>query len=492
MDKRLKEMEEMEEYEEILKATGSINNDTLFKAARDAADAHGFDDKEIAFWQCNVFSQAVSKVAQYLNRDDVELVIAEATWQTDSGDCQAGAKHKHVLLKFGNKYVDFTLKQIDEYADFPYISNKLPKYIKNPNYLNIEHLEESNAYIESLLEILGLPEDAVEKATGASQIKFTTKSTKGSIMKELLAKNGIKVTDGKIARADFNKAVKVLSCNMSDLLLEGKKLDEEFAKLYADESKKDMETPKLLKDGESKDLDKAYKDPSKQKIKEKIEDLVVKKPASKELDSLYKAKAAMIFSKEEGFEGSGVYLIRGTGPNTEIMAGPFSSVEEAIDYRDDFDKSGYGSNDKDTIKAYRLNQQGAKASNEETIEEVVETLVSELGDPSKLQKAEIQDFLKRNGFDFSVEDVKEGYANISKAKASMKDLLLTGKELETKKLDKLLVNSKKDKTMKVLTETKEVLEDGLSKIYDGKERVLVVDSKVPLKKKTSTKHKQYL
>ena len=48
-------------------------------------------------------------------------------------------------------------------------------------------------------------------------------------MKELLAKHGIKVKNGQIARSDFNKALKVVSCNMESLMLDSKKLDEEFA-----------------------------------------------------------------------------------------------------------------------------------------------------------------------------------------------------------------------------------------------------------------------
>lgn len=54
---------------------------------------------------------------------------------------------------------------------------------------------------------------------------------------------------------------------------------------------------------------------------------------------------------------------------------------------------------------------------------------------------------------------------LDSAKACMNELMLEGKELKAKKTDKLIIDSKKDSTMKKLTDTKEVLDDELSKIY---------------------------
>ena len=64
------------------------------------------------------------------------------------------------------------------------------------------------------------------------------------------------------------------------------------------------------------------------------------------------------FTKEDGFTKSGVYLIRIADGEPEIMEGPFDSVSEAGRYRDDFDKSGLGSNDVERIKAYPVSASG--------------------------------------------------------------------------------------------------------------------------------------
>ena len=298
-----------------------------------------------------------------------------------------------------------------------------------------------------------------------SSIKFIEKSTKGNdaeaqpmyenlpkygakAMKELLAKHGIKVKNGQISRSSFNKAVEVLSCNMPFLLLEGKKLNDEFAKLYADESKKDIVTPSLLNDGiaPEKQLDKSYKDQSKQKIKEKMEELVVKKPESKELDSLYKAKADLLLRR--GYLG-------------ELRQKLIEIKSEMTSFSDELEDANTDQKDNDIIELARK------------ISADLESLYSNFNADSK-----------------DIDILEDAEAKITKA-CTMKDLLLEGKDLETKKLDKLLVSGKKDKTMKGLTDTKEVLEDELAKVYSGKEKQkieekikeLVVDSKVPLKEK---------
>lgn len=98
----------------------------------EVADQFGFDDAECAFWQCNVFSQAVYQIAfdMDVNIKSIKMILVEAEFQADVGDVHEGDIHRHVLLKINDKYYDWTIKQIDPNADFPYISKKLPKYFK--------------------------------------------------------------------------------------------------------------------------------------------------------------------------------------------------------------------------------------------------------------------------------------------------------------------------------------------------------------------------
>lgn len=143
-------------------AVANISIDRLYEAAKSVADAHGFDDGEMAFWQCNVFSQAVAKVAKFLGLDGVRLIRVLAKYQQQTGDIDIDKEYHHMLLKFDSRYVDFTIRQIDTEADFPYNSTRLPKYMRKPENFYTEDSPGSASYIEDLLEELDLDADLAD------------------------------------------------------------------------------------------------------------------------------------------------------------------------------------------------------------------------------------------------------------------------------------------------------------------------------------------
>lgn len=105
-----------------------VTNKEFIAKATEIALEHGFDDPENAFWQCNVFSQAVLQAAYDYDIEDLTLILVEAEYQANVGDVDAGYTGGHVLVKLGDTYYDWTIRQIDPEAKFPYKSKKLPKY----------------------------------------------------------------------------------------------------------------------------------------------------------------------------------------------------------------------------------------------------------------------------------------------------------------------------------------------------------------------------
>jgi hypothetical protein len=166
--------ERIGEVDDIQLAEASVTKyNDLFEAAQKAADSFGFDDKDMAFWQCNLFSQAVARIARYLGYD-VKPIIVDAKWQTNSGDVELGQVYNHVLLRWGDKYVDFTIKQIDDSEDFPLVVSKLPKYFMRPKDLAIEQNHGDEVYVVAILDHLGILSDDIMEEVG---IAMTTAST---------------------------------------------------------------------------------------------------------------------------------------------------------------------------------------------------------------------------------------------------------------------------------------------------------------------------
>jgi len=108
-----------------------VSLEKVLEAAHRAADKLGFDDGENAFWQCNLFSNAVIQTARNHDIYDLKLVLVNATWQTASGDVDEGGEHRHCLLILDDTYIDFTIRQIDKYQDYPFISKELPDYFEH-------------------------------------------------------------------------------------------------------------------------------------------------------------------------------------------------------------------------------------------------------------------------------------------------------------------------------------------------------------------------
>lgn len=114
----------------------------------------GFDDPENAFWQCNVFSQAVLQVAVDYNVKDVSLILVEAEYQDSVGDVEAGSIHKHVIVKIKDTYYDWTIKQVDPEAEFPFKSKKLPKYFKSLGVVYSEDVLKGFEYYPNMIKKL--------------------------------------------------------------------------------------------------------------------------------------------------------------------------------------------------------------------------------------------------------------------------------------------------------------------------------------------------
>jgi len=131
-----------------------ISQTKIIQAAKHVAKEFRFDDPENAFWQCNLYSNAVVKVAKLYDIHSFNLILVMATWQTDSGDVQAGQTYRHILVENGGTYYDFTIRQINDKAKFPYVSNKLPKYYKEIGEVEIEYDIDERQYINALVEYI--------------------------------------------------------------------------------------------------------------------------------------------------------------------------------------------------------------------------------------------------------------------------------------------------------------------------------------------------
>lgn len=123
-------------------------------AVDEIANEHGFDDPENAYWQCNIFSQAVLQAAEDFNVPNITLVLVMAEYQYDVGDVEAGYEGKHVLVKIKDTYYDWTIRQIDSKASFPYISKKLPKYYQSLGRVYSEDVLQGFEYYPKITEEL--------------------------------------------------------------------------------------------------------------------------------------------------------------------------------------------------------------------------------------------------------------------------------------------------------------------------------------------------
>jgi hypothetical protein len=145
--------------------------ESILDAAHRTANKLGFDDGENAFWQCNLFSNAIIQVAQNHDIFRFELVVVEAEWQTPSGDCDVGARHKHCLLKFDDVFIDFTIRQINSDAKYPFISKKLPRYYEFYDLMSFDDTLAGNSdlsrYVEEIEEELKSP----SKISGTFKIR---------------------------------------------------------------------------------------------------------------------------------------------------------------------------------------------------------------------------------------------------------------------------------------------------------------------------------
>lgn len=148
-----------------------VSLEKILEASHRTADRLGFDDGENAFWQCNLFSNAIIQVARNHDIYSLDLVLCNAEWQTASGDVEAGQTHGHCLLKYDDTFIDFTIRQIDKYQDYPFISKELPDYYEYKDTWSFDDSLEGNSdlatYVKEIEKELRRP----------SKIKGTFKIT---------------------------------------------------------------------------------------------------------------------------------------------------------------------------------------------------------------------------------------------------------------------------------------------------------------------------
>lgn len=235
---------------------------------------------------------------------------------------------------------------------------------------------------------------------------------------EKLTKAGIKVENGKISKADVERLKKVLASN-DDLI----KNIEECIKLL------DIiiETSTL----HTSDL-KAYKD-FKNILLEDLENINTKTKASFDLDGFYCVRElkslAEGFNKESKLikidttadKNKGVFCIPDADGfmhegylDGNVYIHPSEKAYKFIEL--EAKKLGCSVEYNNTRSCFWLKKVSESEFDGETIEEVIETFLSEFEcEPSKVSKSQIQEFLKRNGFDYTVDEILEGYANITES-----------------------------------------------------------------------------
>lgn len=154
-------------------AKKKVSLEEILEASHRAADKLGFDDNENAFWQCNLFSNAVIQVARNNDIYSLRLILANAEWQNDTGDLYTGDVQGHCLLKYDDVYIDFTIRQIDEHQDYPFISKELPEYIKEEDEWPFDHtLSETDS------NLLNYIKEITKELKKPSKIKGTFKISK--------------------------------------------------------------------------------------------------------------------------------------------------------------------------------------------------------------------------------------------------------------------------------------------------------------------------
>ena len=129
-----------------------ITQKEFLNAVLSVAKSSNFENPKCAFWQCTEFSFAVASMAQELGLK-VEVVSVWAEFQHSINEVSKGDVEGHTLLKIGDDYYDYTIRQIDPNQEFPFISRDLPSYFKKPSVLDVYSADDSY-YTERLFKIL--------------------------------------------------------------------------------------------------------------------------------------------------------------------------------------------------------------------------------------------------------------------------------------------------------------------------------------------------
>jgi hypothetical protein len=149
-----------------------VSTEKILEAAHRTANKLGFDDGEQAFWQCNLFSNAIIKTARNHKIYSLSLIVVIAEWQTDSGDVKYGDMHHHCFLKYADTYIDFTIRQIDSNQDYPYISKDFPEYFTFHSRMSFDYSLTDNSDLDNYVKEI---EKELKKP---SKIKGTFKISK--------------------------------------------------------------------------------------------------------------------------------------------------------------------------------------------------------------------------------------------------------------------------------------------------------------------------
>ncbi len=387
IDKRIKEMEE---YEESLKSVASLNKDDLYDAYcafHYSSEYEVVDDFEADFME------KISKFPTKMIPWRKLLVI-----HTDN--LELSANKEEIIEKYGSfeKFVAETLK-----TPSVILEDEGKQYVLDGQHRLATHVSKGSdkipAVIFSLSDFEGGKKRPELYRESIKSLKYKPMYKEVKMNKEQLiarlAKAGVKIKDGKISKADIKRAISIASSEEDEwyCVAELNKIAEAFNK-------------------ESKI------------IKIVIED-------RKGVFSIPDADKFM----HEGYKtGSRVYIHQSKEAE-EFIASEAKKLGCSVRYNN-MSSCFWLS------KATESSVTQADEGGEDTIEEVLEYLIDELGTPNNLSDSEINSYLKRNGYtQFDADDIKTMYAATSKVNPSIL-LEIEKLELVLRKSEKLTTDEK--------------------------------------------------
>lgn len=130
-----------------------LSLDQFISIVTQVAVKFGFNNPKKAYWQCNDFSQAVLAIGRYLGLPGMRLYGAMVQFRKPEGEIRQNQWVRHVFLKIGNMFYDWTARQFMPKSEFPYVTKSLDADYRMPNSLPDSHIvldDESVFYYDKL------------------------------------------------------------------------------------------------------------------------------------------------------------------------------------------------------------------------------------------------------------------------------------------------------------------------------------------------------